>query len=883
MRIHSVVIDNFRAIEHLELNDLPQTGVIVIHGCNEAGKSTILDAIDLVLRERHTAGGRKISVFAPAGRDEGPEVTLTATVGETTFTIRKRWIKRKLAELTVTAPTRRNYTGREADDELERILREHMDTYLAQTLFLRQGELEPGIAAAGIPSITRALDAQSGGGDQGEEDTELSAAIEAEYAKYWTGATPPKEKAPYKALFTAVDTARDDLAQAEARVQDLSRFVDEVARREDEMARAEEELPEAREELAEREAEFAAAAKLRETADAAEQSRVQAEAALERALKDREDRAAKVQRVEQLRAEEDELRVALDPAREARDAEQVKISELTKAVEDAKTHVAEARTGVTRAEYVREHVRAAARARAVADQLERIAAAEKSYEQLLNTAPQREVSDKDVRAIEQALSELTLQRRLRDAASAKLDITAAGERITVDGEAREVDGTESVAVFDGTELILGEFTVVYRAAQGTTDPNAAVDQAQRELDSALARTGCDTLEQAREARDAYAAHAAELKAARTRRDDALAGADAGELRAEAQRLANRLEELDEALGEAPAEDVTETDADADLKRAQQALKQAERDVDTAEAALKPYAERTAAQALTVAETRLEGKEAEAAAAAAELRAAEEQAPAEQLDQAVTDARADAEDAAATARTVQQQLAEADPELASQLLDGATARLSNLEQRRADAHNRITELKGHIQLATGAAEHADQAAAVLEKAESDLARAQRRAEAVKLLRTTMHAHRDAARARYTAPFTEAIRNRARVLFGPSVDFNLGDDLTVSDRTVDGVTVPLTELSGGTKEQLALLTRFAIADLVTEGGSTTPVPVVVDDALGATDPDRLIRMNSLFNQVGKNSQVLVLTCFPQRFDRVAAAKTIDIDDAKRKAEQ
>ena len=92
------------------------------------------------------------------------------------------------------------------------------------------------------------------------------------------------------------------------------------------------------------------------------------------------------------------------------------------------------------------------------------------------------------------------------------------------------------------------------------------------------------------------------------------------------------------------------------------------------------------------------------------------------------------------------------------------------------------------------------------------------------------------------------------------------------------MPISELSGGTKEQLALLTRFAIADLTTETGATAPVPVVVDDALGATDPDRLSRMNLLFNQVGDSAQVIVLTCFPQRFDRVNAARRYRIEDLK-----
>ena len=182
------------------------------------------------------------------------------------------------------------------------------------------------------------------------------------------------------------------------------------------------------------------------------------------------------------------------------------------------------------------------------------------------------------------------------------------------------------------------------------------------------------------------------------------------------------------------------------------------------------------------------------------------------------------------------------------------------------------------MAEGAAERLDRAEAELEKAESDLERTTRRADAARLLRETMVAHRDAARARYTAPFNDAVRKHASVIFGPTVDFNFGDQLEVTARTVNGVTVPLTDLSGGTKEQLALLTRFAIADLVTGSGETAPVPVVVDDALGATDPDRLGLMNVLFEQVGQKAQVLVLTCFPQRFDRVNAAKRLSMDELK-----
>lgn len=875
MRIHDLVIDNFRAIEHLELHDLPDTGVIVIHGQNEAGKSTILDAIDTVLQERHSAGGKKIRVFAPVGRDASPEVTMTATVGETRFTIRKRWLKGKLSELEISTPVHKNFTGRQADDELARIIAEEMDGSLAKTLFLRQGDLEPGIAAAGIPSISQALDTESGTEHSGEEDTELMQVIEAEYARYWTAASPPKRKASFAAKFDAVDAAREALRAAEAEVEHLSAYVDEVARREEEIRAVDAELPQAHEELAEREEAYAQANQLQDKATSAFEELDRATVARQRAEQDCAERSALTERVEALREEERTLRGQLAPAQEARDAERAKISQLTEDVDAAKAHVAELRASLRQAEHARDAVRASRRLTAVTDQLKLIREAEEAYAGLLKTAPTPVVTDADVRALEKAEGELTLQRRLREAASAKLEITAAGKTIQVDGEEIAVDGTEAIAVFEGTQIALGDFDMVFRAAQGAEDPHRAVEQAEDALERALEKLGCADVDGARAARDACKAHEADVKSARQRRDDALAGTDADELEAERVRLAGQVEELAVDSLELPE---TEHEAELAVKGAQKALDRAEKDVDAAEAALKPYADRSAASELTIVQTRLESKQSEASHAAAELEQAEQAAPKETLDRAVDQAREQERAAKDTHAALAAELAAADPEIAQHMLEGAQVRVDNLENRRSEARNRITELTGRIEIAAGAAEQADRAAAVLDAAEAELARTTRRADAVKLLRETMYEYRDAARARYSAPFNDAIRARARVLFGPTVDFNLTDDLTVSERTVDGVSVPLDQLSGGTKEQLAILTRFAIADLVTASGSTSPVPVVVDDALGATDPDRLARMNSLFTQVGKTAQVIVLTCFPQRFDRVAAARTYSMDELK-----
>jgi uncharacterized protein YhaN len=97
------------------------------------------------------------------------------------------------------------------------------------------------------------------------------------------------------------------------------------------------------------------------------------------------------------------------------------------------------------------------------------------------------------------------------------------------------------------------------------------------------------------------------------------------------------------------------------------------------------------------------------------------------------------------------------------------------------------------------------------------------------------------------------------------------LRICTRTLAGRTVPYESLSGGAKEQLGIVARLAAAALVTEEDG---VPVIIDDALGFTDPDRLAKMGAVFDAVGSDAQVLVLTCSPRRYDGVEGAHLIEL---------
>lgn len=58
----------------------------------------------------------------------------------------------------------------------------------------------------------------------------------------------------------------------------------------------------------------------------------------------------------------------------------------------------------------------------------------------------------------------------------------------------------------------------------------------------------------------------------------------------------------------------------------------------------------------------------------------------------------------------------------------------------------------------------------------------------------------------------------------------------------------------------------------------MPVFLDDALGYADTERATKMNELLTESGKKHQIIVMTCVPERYKSVQAAKTIEMTGTK-----
>ena len=144
MRLHRLVLTNYRGIAHREI-DFPDSGVIVICGANEVGKSSMIEALDLLLEAKDRSTKKEVKQVKPTHADVGSEVLAEISTGPYRFVYRKRFHKKCETELTITAPRREQLTGDEAHERVQAMLAETVDTGLwhAQRVLHRQEELPP--------------------------------------------------------------------------------------------------------------------------------------------------------------------------------------------------------------------------------------------------------------------------------------------------------------------------------------------------------------------------------------------------------------------------------------------------------------------------------------------------------------------------------------------------------------------------------------------------------------------------------------------------------------------------------------------------------------------------------------------------------------------
>jgi DNA repair exonuclease SbcCD ATPase subunit len=211
----------------------------------------------------------------------------------------------------------------------------------------------------------------------------------------------------------------------------------------------------------------------------------------------------------------------------------------------------------------------------------------------------------------------------------------------------------------------------------------------------------------------------------------------------------------------------------------------------------------------------------------------------------------------------------DPQKTLQKLERQLAALEDIEAKARDEEN---QAEGRLQ--TLAAEGAYSKLVACEEKLTDLKvrirREKLRMDATRLLYDTVAACKAAAVAAVAAPVERTATQMLDRIAGP----RLGTVRLTENFVPAGVRpeiaaepVELTNLSGGEQEQLFLIIRLALGQVLAKEERQL---VVLDDVLNATDTGRLARVLTLLEECADRLQIVILTCHPERYRGLEEAK-------------
>ncbi|MFY0406958.1 AAA family ATPase [Solicola sp. PLA-1-18] len=871
MRILRVRLTHYRGIDDLEV-ELDPVGVTVVQGPNEAGKSSIPEALRLVRDYPDSSRATPVKAVKPVGLDVGPEVEVELETGPYRLVLSKRFLKSPRTELRVLRPRPEQLAGREAHDRFDAILTATLDRQLWDALQLVQGEALDQPALARVEPLRTALGALAGDDDAAEGHADLLGAVESELQRFYT----PRAQRPTGELEAAVVAEREARERVDVLTAELDAVDVQVTRhasRQRELAgieQAEEQLEVERASLRTRAAEVD---RLTLDVESAQAGLDKARLVLADAERVDEERS-------RLAAEVDERENALATAVRSTTRLQALVDEhhdpvaaTSRAALEADTVRRDTEVAHRRALGVVDLVRCEHDLAALLERRAAVDSAQDDTDAARRALHSRPFDEGAVEAIAEATTELRLAEQGRDLAVARVRVEVLGERaVTVDGDGVR-DAADVPVTADTVVEVPGTVRVTVSPGGGARDLGALVEQRRRELDLLLVEHAVDDLDAAREQRDAHRLRVSALDDAERRLVDALAGDTRDDLVAACASTEARADDLRERFGGTALPALAEAQAEADrladaLDVARSAAESAAAEADSAQAAAQKRAHET---------VRLRQQHDSAVAEQVRAQRALDRHRGVCSDDDVAarlasahDEVADHEDRLAESAAA---LEQHDPGTLEVLQRNADARVARLADDRREVEDALTGLRALLDEVAdrGLQDALDAAAAELQHADDALARTRARAEAALLLHTTLLAHRRRSQERYVRPFTEAIERLGAVVFGPGFGVEVTPDLAISARTLGGTTVPFESLSGGAREQLSVLGRLACAGLVSDDGGA---PVVLDDALGFADPSRLDAVCAVVNDVGRRAQVLVLTCHPDRFRAIGSARVVRI---------
>ncbi len=872
MKITRLKLDHWRGVGSREL--VFGDGVTILEGPNEIGKSSTIEALRMLVGGLDSSAKRDVKAVQPAGQDVGSSVEADIEAGDYRFTYAKTFNRGKATTLHVHEPVREQLTGRDAHQRVDALLAQTVDLDLWRALLLDQGEKVQLADLRGSVSLIAALDEAAGAGLAGDDDSSILAAAQAEYERYYTLKAGKPRFAEDEQRLRAADAAR---AQAEASLAQVQADVEAQARLAQKQREARARIPElqvSHRRWQERQEE---ARDVRQALHAARMAKQVAVATAQQLRSAVQARGELVNEVADLRQRLAALEQALEPSQTRLADMQASLARARKEVSEQRAQRIEQHKALTEARDDARHLRARQEVEALRDRLAEVRAAGLAIEQHAALLAAIAVDAAGLDALRRAENAVQVAEGQRQLIATRLAITAEeDQRIELDGQELPLARGEHLERYLGEAVQLrvpGLLDVVIQPPPDAASVAQTLAEAQAELATGLQRLGVVDVAQAAVALERRQAASRALDAAKQQREKLLAGVTTEELEEQRKRL-------EQDIAAYTSKRQSQTSLPEDEGAAQQRVAELERALETLDAQLQSAEGRVSDQqeALDAAKEGIRRQEDERLRLRAtldsrvqQLTDARQQHSDEALEQAASAALARAHEAQAHDRDLESRAGAFEGvieglENATAALDRARTELTALERELAVLDDRLRQHQ-----ADGRYEIFEAAEREQQAARDQLAAVQQRAAAAKRLWEALNAHRMAASLAYVAPLKDAVERLGRVVYGADFEVQIGDDWQLQTRTLNGITLPFEALSVGAREQLGILLRLAAAQIVSSSGG---VPLIIDDALGFSDPERLATMGAAIAAAGRTCQIIILTCTPGRFAHVGNAQVIPL---------
>ncbi|MEZ5818470.1 MAG: AAA family ATPase [Hyphomicrobiaceae bacterium] len=827
-------------------------GLDLVIGPNEAGKSTLFRALNLALFEKHRSKQSELEELRPYSGG-APLVEAEIEVAGEAWRVRKRFLAERSAEV-VSLATGAVSRGSDAEDLLERLLGEKGADGRFPLLWLKQGALlvpaDPG--KAGETVLRAAVDREVSSAVGGEVARRVRDRVRAALEEL-VSAKRGQARGRYLEASRNKQRAESELDAARALHQEAEGMLDRLAELEAEQARiakaggsaamrkrlgeAEERLKAAQRDVAERESARAALADAR--------AALQAASAEERRLL---DGLAELERLE-----------AADLAQQGRSDEvslQLEVVETEICAAEGRLEVARrgheaAEAALKRSEDLARWVDLDDRVRRARGAADRV----RSAQERLAMLAVDDLAVKEARRLAARVGE----------SSARLEATSTAVTIRYDAGSDRRISLSGRRLADGERIVALEPLVLEIPGIGrvTVEPGGSGDRRglqervmedRAALADILARAGVDDLTALERRHEAAQDAAAALGAAR---------AELGGLTPEGlPRLEEHLARLQAELGALPERHSAFEDArqlSEELTQKRSVLQSAEEDSRRARLVREGLLRECAVLATRREERSRRRSEIDGTLPAPEMRplkqaevAAAVREATRKLDETVRlhalaasrapddDGLKELEESVATLREA---VGRAEQQAATVASDRARVEGALEAVRRDNVDARLAELEAQF-----------------EEAESGLNDVVEEVRALQILDAELTREDARLRENYLAPVLFRLRPYLQMVF-PDADLGLGGSYGAETLKRGVWEENVKNLSGGTREQIAVLVRLAFARLLADQGMA--VPLVLDDVLVYSDDQRIAAMQTALEEAGRAHQVIVLSCRERAF--------------------